>query len=122
MLLGYLPLPPEGAPSPTRGGELRYDDGRGRAWSTRLERGVVQAWTMTSELGGGRVEWEKGEEWVVLEAPKDGLRLQWRETLREEWSDSLAALEYPASYPDGPCDLGWLSGVADAPWEDLRDD
>lgn len=115
LLLGYLPLPPASEPEHTVGGVLSFRDALGRRWRATLGDGVVLRWEL---MGDRKVTWEKRDDWYVLEAVEEGLDLRWSETLREDLVEPLRAIEAPVDYADGPCDLGWLRGVDDAPWEE----
>jgi hypothetical protein len=115
LLLGYLPLPPVDVPDRAADGTLSFLDALRRRWTATLRGGAVQRWELA---GDDTVTWEKSEDWYVLKAVGEGLDLRWRETLREGLSEPLSPIEAPAGYGDGPCDLGWLQGVEDAPWEE----
>jgi hypothetical protein len=125
LLLGYLPLPPAGAPQEGAApGALVFDDALGRRWSAVVEDGAVLRWEVESD-DAGTVEWkrttptagdgEQGSPWSVLTADDDGLDLRWQETLRERLTEPIAAIEVPGDYTEGECDLGWLRAVEDAP-------
>jgi hypothetical protein len=115
LLLGYLPLEPEGTPERSTSGLLSYRDALGRRWAATLDSGAVQRWELAGEE---TVTWEKSDDWFVLQAEEEGLDLRWKETLREALNEPLSPIEVPAEYAEGPCDLGWLHGVEDAPWEE----
>ena len=115
LLLGYLPLEPDGAPQRPVSGVLSYRDALGREWTATLDGGAVRRWELRGEE---TVTWEKQDDWYILQAKDEGLDLRWKETLREDLSEPLRAIEVPADYGDGPCDLGWLQAVEDAPWEE----
>jgi hypothetical protein len=118
LLLGYLPLPPARAPAPATPGAITFLDARGRRWTAELAGGAVERWEVSAEESG-TVVWERREGWEVLEAATEGLDLRWQETLREELSEPLVAIEVPADYDAASeCDLGWLRAVEDAPLED----
>jgi hypothetical protein len=69
--------------------------------------------------GDETLTWQRGEDdWYVLAAVAENLDLRWKETLREPLGEPLAPLEIPADYAEGPCDLGWLSAVEDAPLDE----
>jgi hypothetical protein len=118
LLLGYLPLPPAGAPELPFVGTLSFSDALGRRWTATLDGGAVRRWQVAGEE---TVTWEKRDDWYVLEAQAEALDLRWKETLREDLTEPMRAIEIPADYADGPCDLGWLHGVEDAPWEEGDD-
>jgi hypothetical protein len=116
LLLGYLPLPPAGDPERPSPGALAFDDVDGRRWTAELDRDVVASFAVEGEE---KVTWRRDEEgWYVLASEARGLDLRWRETLREPLTDALQPLETPAEYAAGPCDLGWLKGVEDAPLDE----
>jgi hypothetical protein len=118
LLLGYLPLAPADDPETVADGELSFVDALGRRWVATLAGGAIARWELR---GDDTVTWEKQSEWYVLHAVEEGLDLRWKETLREPITEPLRAMEVPADYAGGPCDLGWLRGVEDAPWEEDDD-
>ena len=118
LLLGYLPRDPAG-PVQIGHGEIRYSDAEGRKWRADLDAGRVVGWHSTFE-GRELGVWVRGEEWSEMRAPEEGVRLRWRETVREAGEIELAALRVPRDADQGECDLGWLRGVDDAPWEGER--
>jgi len=116
LLLGYLPLPPAAEPERPSPGGLRFEDAEGRVWTAVLENQVVERFEVDGEE---KVTWRRDEEgWYVLASEARGLDLRWKETLREPLSGTLQPLEAPAEYADGPCDLGWLQAVEDAPLDE----
>jgi hypothetical protein len=116
LLLGYLPLPPAGAPERPSPRALAFEDAEGRRWTAELDHDVVDSFAVEGEE---RVTWRRDEEgWYVLAADARGLDLRWRETLREPLTDTLQSIEAPADYAAGPCDLGWLKGVEDTPLDE----
>jgi hypothetical protein len=116
LLLGYLPLPPAGAPERSATGALAFDDAEGRRWTAEIDRGVVASFAVEGEES---VTWRRDDEgWNVLASEARGLDLRWRETLREPLADALHTLETPDEYAAGPCDLGWLKAVEDAPLDE----
>ena len=116
LLLGYLPLPPADTPEGTTPGLLSYRDALDRRWTATLESGAVRRWELRGEE---TVTWEKRDDWFVLLAEEERLDLRWKETLREALTEPLTAIAVPEGYDaDGPCDLGWLNAVEDAPWEE----
>ena len=121
LLLGYLPLPPSSSIDRGTPGLVSYDDALGRRWTAELHRGTVHRWQVSGEEIG-TVAWRITDQWAVLTADAEELDLRWKETLRETLSEPMGALEIPAGYSDGPCDLGWLKAVEDAPWEDAEGD
>ena len=60
------------------------------------------------------------QEWAVLEARDEEIRVRWRETVRESIKKPLRVLEIPAGFDRGDCDLGWMQGVEDT-WETSDD-
>lgn len=115
LLLGYLPMQPSGEVAV---GEerLAYTDREDRVWVADLEKGLVSSWR-SSRDGQELATWSRGEDWVEMTAVKEGIRLRWRETLREEGLTPLQAISAPVDADEGACDLGWLRGVEDVPWE-----
>jgi hypothetical protein len=123
LLLGYLPLPPATEPERPTPDVLAFDDALGRRWHAVLDRGAVRRWEVASEQGGV-VAWERtageGVEagWSILTAEEEELDLRWRETLREQLAEPMVAIEVPADYAEGSCDLGWLRAVEDVPLDE----
>jgi hypothetical protein len=115
LLLGYLPLPPAEPPARPSPVTLAYRDHLGRRWTATLDGGAVRRWEVEGEE---TVTWKLADDWNVLAAEAEQLDLRWKETLRESLAEPIAALEVPAEYDEGPCDLGWLRGVEDAAWEE----
>jgi hypothetical protein len=116
LLLGYLPLEPAGEPERSGNDGLGFSDAQGRRWAASLDRGVVERFEV---VGGETVTWERGaEDWYVLASAAENLDLRWKETVREPLGEPLAPIEIPAGYAEGPCDLGWLSAVEDAPLDE----
>jgi hypothetical protein len=116
LLLGYLPLPPAGAPERPAADRIAFDDSTGRRWTATLAHDVVERFEVVADE---TVTWQRNDDgWYVLAAPQRHLDLRWRETLREPLAESIGALEVPAGYAEGPCDLGWLHAVEDAPLDE----
>ena len=109
LLLGYPPLVTDERP---RGetGETDVQDRRGRRWTLLSGPQGVEQWVLWDDLGR-RAEWRMEEEWAVLEARDEEIRVRWRETVRESTNEPLRALEVPADFDRGDCDLGWMQGV-----------
>lgn len=110
LLLGHPPLPPASAVADAGPGEITYRDSRGRRWSVELEEEAVVGWTLW-RAETPRVEWRIEEEWASLTAEENGLRLRWRQTIREPAGKPLERLEVPEGSRSGACDLGWIRGV-----------
>jgi hypothetical protein len=116
LLLGYLPLAPAQAPERSAPGMLAFTDEMGRRWTATLDRDLVERFAVA---GDETVTWERSDDgWYVLASPGENLDLRWKETLREPLGGSLAPIEVPAGYAEGPCDLGWLTAVEDAPLDE----
>jgi hypothetical protein len=116
LLIGYLPLAPVGEPERSGRDRLSFSDAEGRHWNADLDRGTVERFEVAGEE---TVTWERGaDDWYVLASAAENLDLRWKETLREPLGEPLAAVEVPAGYAEGPCDLGWLSAVEDAPLDE----
>ncbi|MDX1385272.1 MAG: hypothetical protein R3190_16585 [Thermoanaerobaculia bacterium] len=116
LLLGYLPVPPAGAVVRENDG-LVFEDDRGRRWQARVEGGVVVSWRLGEAEAPAQVHWSAGPDWLELVAEEEAIRLRWRQTVREPGGE-LAAVPVPAGSREGDCDLGWLRGVEDAPWDE----
>lgn len=116
LLLGYLPLPPVQTPERPAPGLLAFSDASGRRWTATLDRDRVERFEVAGEE---TVTWERGVDgWYVLAAAAENLDLRWKETLREPLGEPMAAIEIPPGYAEGPCDLGWLTAVEDAPLDE----
>jgi hypothetical protein len=115
LLLGYLPLAPVGEPDRSGDDGLGFSDAQGRRWTAVLDRGTVARFEVAGEE---EVTWERAEGWYVLSSDAESLDLRWKETLREPLGEPLAPIAIPADYEEGPCDLGWLSAVDDAPLDE----
>ena len=120
LLLGFLPLVPGTAPSRVVEGELDLRDEAGRRWTATISAAGIEHWILWDEAGV-RAEWTVEEAWAALEAREEGVRVRWRETLREPFDGRTRRLEVPQAYREGDCDLGWISGV-EGTWEDTTGD
>ncbi len=118
LLLGYPPLVTDQSPSAAIG-DTKVVDRSGRRWTLRSGPQGVEHWILWDELGR-RAEWRLEEEWAVLEARNEEIRVRWRETVREPIRKPLQPLEIPAGFDRGDCDLGWMEGV-EGTWETSGD-
>lgn len=116
LLLGYLPLAPAREPERSAPDLVAFTDARGRRWTATLDRGLVERFEVAGEES---LSWERGaDDWYVLSAEARSLDLRWKETLREPLGEPLAPIEIPPGHAEGPCDLGWLRAVEDAPLDE----
>jgi hypothetical protein len=119
LLLGRVPVAPEGAPvwSPVwssapqdstgpRDGkktrQLHFLDSQGRRWSAHLAQGM-EDWEMRSPAGELQARMGRDEEgwWLRDEALQ--LELSWREVVGEALKGDLSPLSVPRGYREGGC-------------------
>lgn len=100
LLLGRLPLAPAGEVAVDRGGELRFEDARGREWRVRLQAGRPLRWTLYS-AAEPKVWWQRDGDGQRLSARDEGLQLRWIERVSEPLREALDPPAPPSGYlPD----------------------
>jgi hypothetical protein len=101
VLLGYLPMPPDGSENrlPDR---VDYRDGGGRRWTARSNDGNLAAWTLW-DADVPILWWSRQPRGGVL-SHREGVQFRWREVVREPLTESVGQLLIPSDFRQETCD------------------